>query len=65
MQVIAVFNAIEKSKSTKPEDIAKILRSESVSTTLGNISFDAAGDVVGSGFAMYKVQNGEFKSVQW
>ncbi len=50
--IIAIFNAIEKSKSTKPEDIAKILRSESVSTTLGNISFDEAGDVVGSGFAM-------------
>ena len=61
----ALFNAIEKANSTKGEDIGKMLRSESVSTTLGNISFDQYGDVVGSGFAIYQVQNGEFTAVDW
>ncbi len=63
--IIAVFNAIEKSNSTKGQDIGNMLRSESVSTTLGNISFDQYGDVVGSGFAIYQVQNAEFVSVDW
>ena len=60
-----LFNAIEKAKSTKGEDIGKMLRSETVSTTLGNISFDKNGDVVGSGFAIYQVRNGEFVPVEW
>ncbi len=63
--IMTVFNAIEKSKSTKSADIAKILRTENVSTTLGSISYDQNGDVVGSGFAMYKVVNGEFIVVEW
>ncbi len=63
--IIAVFNAIEKANSTKGEDIGKMLRAESVSTTLGNISFDQYGDVVGSGFAIYQVQNADFTAVDW
>ena len=63
--IISVFNAIEKSKSTKSVDIARTLRSENVSTTLGNISFDKSGDIIGSGFSMYTVKNGQFVTVQW
>ncbi|MCP4751976.1 MAG: branched-chain amino acid ABC transporter substrate-binding protein [Proteobacteria bacterium] len=63
--ITTVFNAIKQTKSTKAEDIAKVLRSQSVSTTLGNISYDKMGDVVGSGFSMYKVVNGKFVSVDW
>ena len=63
--IMTVFHAIEKSESTKAEDIAKVLRADSVSTTLGNISFDAKGDVLGSGFAIYKVINGEFVELKW
>ncbi len=63
--ITALFNAIEKSKSTKGQDIGNMLRSESVSTTLGEISFDQYGDVVGSGFSIYQVRNGEFVSVDW
>ncbi|MFH2130168.1 MAG: branched-chain amino acid ABC transporter substrate-binding protein [bacterium] len=63
--ITTVFHAIEKSKSTAAEEIAKVLRSDSVSTTLGNISYDSRGDVVGSGFAIYKVVNGEFEEIQW
>ena len=61
----AVFNAIEKAGSTDGEEIGKMLRSESVSTTLGNISFDQYGDVVGSGFAIYQVRDGAFAEVDW
>ncbi|MCP4751841.1 MAG: branched-chain amino acid ABC transporter substrate-binding protein [Proteobacteria bacterium] len=63
--ITAVFNAIEKSGSTKAKDIGKILRSESVSTTLGNISFDEKGDVVGSGFTIYRIDHGRFVNVKW
>jgi len=63
--ITTIFHAIEKSKSTDPEKIAAVLRSDSVSTTLGNISYDAKGDVVGSGLAIYKVVNGDFVEVEW
>lgn len=63
--ITAVFHAIEKAQSTEPEKIAEVLRSDSVATTLGKISFDEKGDVVGSGFAVYKVVNGEFVEVDW
>lgn len=63
--ITSVFNAIKRSNSTKAEDMAKVLRSESVATPLGDISFDKKGDVVGSGFIIYQVKNGRFVTVDW
>jgi branched-chain amino acid transport system substrate-binding protein len=62
---IALFNAIEKSGSVKPQDIAAKLKSEKVSTTLGDISFDQSGDVIGSGFSIYQVKDGIYEEVDW
>jgi len=57
---IALLNAIEKAGSTESAAIEKVLRSQFVDTTVGNISFDARGDAIGVGFSMYKVVNGEY-----
>ena len=57
---IALLNAIEKAGSTDSDAIEKVLRSEYVDTSVGNISFDKKGDAIGVGFSMYKVVNGEY-----
>ncbi|MFH1155526.1 MAG: branched-chain amino acid ABC transporter substrate-binding protein [Pseudomonadota bacterium] len=57
---LALLNAIEKSGSTKYDDIVKALRTESVDTPLGKISFDEKGDAIGIGFSVYRVANGAF-----
>lgn len=57
---LAIVNAIEKAKSTEYEAISKALRAEYVDTSLGSISFDAKGDVIGFGFSVFQVQNGKF-----
>ncbi len=63
--ISSVFKAIEQSNSTRAEDLAKTLKSEIVTTTLGDISFDERGDIVGSGFIIYQVKNGKFVAVNW
>ncbi len=63
--ITTIFHAIEKSESTEAAKLAAVLRSDSVSTTLGEISYDDKGDVVGSGFAIYQVTNGQFNEVSW
>lgn len=61
---LALVNAIEKSGSTNYDDIVKVLRTEFVETPLGNLRFDYRGDVIGSGFSMYQVQNGVYAEIK-
>lgn len=56
----ALANAFGKAESTSVQDMKAVLTSEEVQTPLGRISFDQSGDVVGAGFTMYIVKNGEF-----
>lgn len=56
----ALVNAIEKAGSTEYEALTKALRSNYIDTTLGNISFDGKGDVIGFGFSIFQVQNGTY-----
>lgn len=56
----ALLNAITKAKSTEYEAVCAALRSEYVDTSLGKISFDAKGDVIGFGFSIFQVQNGTY-----
>jgi len=63
--ISAVFAAIKKSNSLKPSVFSKTLRSNAVSTTLGNIHFDQNGDIIGSGFSIYQVQKGKFVAIDW
>ena len=58
---IALLNAIEKTGgNTDFEALSKALKSEYVETPFGKISFDAKGDPIGIGFAMYQVQKGVY-----
>lgn len=57
---LSLVNALEVSKSTKYEDITAALRGNFVETSLGNISFDAKGDVIGFGFSVFQVQEGKY-----
>jgi branched-chain amino acid transport system substrate-binding protein len=59
----ALLNAIDKAGSTDPEAIAKALKSETIDTTLGSITFDNRGDAVGVGFQVFQVQNGVYVEV--
>jgi branched-chain amino acid transport system substrate-binding protein len=61
---LALINAIEKSCSTKYEDIVKALRTEYVATPVGIIRFDERGDAIGVGFAMFQVQNGVYEEIK-
>ena len=58
--MLAIVNAIEAAGSTDPDAIVNALRSESVDTPLGSISFDGRGDATGVGFAVFQVQSGVY-----
>lgn len=57
----ALLSAVEKAGTvTDPDAIGKALRENLVDTPVGNIRFDEKGDMLGAGFSMYRVVNGEF-----
>ena len=58
--VLALANAVEKAGSLDYGAVSKALKSESVQTPIGNISFDERGDATGTGFSVFQVQNGIF-----
>ncbi len=57
---IAVLNAIEKAGTTDYAAVLAALKSEYVETSLGKISFDETGDVIGFGFSVFQVQDGAY-----
>jgi len=57
---LALANAIEIAGSLNYDDVSLALKSNYVNTPLGNISFDKNGDATGTGFSVYKVENGIF-----
>ena len=61
---LALLNAIEKAGSTDMSAVVKALQTENVDTPVGNIHFDAKGDAVGVGFAMYVVKDGVYVEVK-
>ncbi|MCD4721880.1 MAG: ABC transporter substrate-binding protein, partial [Desulfobacula sp.] len=58
--VLALANAVEKAGSLDYDKVSKALKSESVQTPIGTISFDERGDATGTGFSVFQVQNGIF-----
>jgi branched-chain amino acid transport system substrate-binding protein len=60
----ALFDAIRVAGSTDAAAIEKALRSNLVETSIGRIKFDAHGDAEGIGFAVYRVENGNFVEVK-
>lgn len=61
----ALVKAIEAGRSTDADQIKKQLQSQEVDTTLGKISFDQRGDIVGAGISLYQVKNGKFEDVNF
>ncbi len=57
---IALLKAIDIADSTDSFDIQMALRTNYFDTPLGSISFDYKGDVIGFGFSIFQVQNGEY-----
>ncbi|MBN1647573.1 MAG: branched-chain amino acid ABC transporter substrate-binding protein [Spirochaetales bacterium] len=57
---IAVLEAIKKAGSTDYDAVIKALKSNYVETSLGKISFDEKGDVIGFGFSVFQVKNGKY-----
>jgi len=57
---LALLNAIQKAGSTDFAALTKALKSESVDTPVGKISFDKNGDATGISLSMYKVEKGKF-----
>jgi branched-chain amino acid transport system substrate-binding protein len=62
--VLALLNAIEKSGSTDYDAVSRALKTEYVTTPLGDISFDERGDAIGVGFSMYQVRDGVYVEVR-
>ncbi|WP_300464911.1 branched-chain amino acid ABC transporter substrate-binding protein [Desulfobacula sp.] len=58
VQVLA--NAFKEAGSMGYDEVSKALKSETVQTPIGNISFDEHGDAVGLGFSVFQVKNGAF-----
>ncbi len=61
---LVMLNAIEKAGSTDLEALKKVLQAEKVDTPVGSINFDANGDAIGVGFAVYQVQDGQFVEIK-
>jgi branched-chain amino acid transport system substrate-binding protein len=52
--------AVEKTKSTEWKKVAATLRSGKFDTAIGQIGFDAKGDVVGPTYVLYVWKNGKY-----
>ena len=56
----ALLNAIEKAGTTDYKAVSNALKTYYADTPLGKIKFDAKGDAIGIGFAMYQVKDGVY-----
>ncbi|MCF8507007.1 MAG: branched-chain amino acid ABC transporter substrate-binding protein [Caulobacter sp.] len=52
--------AAEKAGSIEPKKVAEVLKKEKFDTVLGNIGFDAKGDVTAPGYVMYEWKAGKY-----
>ncbi len=60
----ALLSAIEKTGNTTDlATIKKYLQEDMIDTPMGQIKFDAKGDVIGAGYKMYEVKNGQFVEI--
>ncbi len=59
----ALLNAIEVAGTTDTDAVMEALRSETVATTVGSISFDDNGDAEGVAMSIFQVQDGVFVPV--
>lgn len=60
----AILEGIQIAGTTDFASVSKALRSNYFDTPLGRISFDARGDAIGVGFAVFQVKNGEYVEIK-
>lgn len=60
---MALLQAVEQAKSIDPYAVARMLRKHSTDTPIGTITFNPAGDVLGSGMVVYQYRNNEIREV--
>jgi branched-chain amino acid transport system substrate-binding protein len=60
----ALLNAIEKAGTTDYKAVSHALKTYYADTPLGKIKFDAKGDAIGIGFAMYQVKDGAYVEIK-
>jgi len=56
----AWVQAVEKAKTTDWKKVAEVLRTDKFDTAIGQIGFDAKGDVVGPTYVVYVWKNGKY-----
>lgn len=61
---VSLINALVKSNSEDSAKVASSLRSEKVTTTIGDVQFDKSGDLIGGGLTMYQVKDGKWVVIQ-
>jgi branched-chain amino acid transport system substrate-binding protein len=62
MEVFA--QAAKRANSTKMEDLAKVMRAEKFDTVIGNIGFDAKGDIIGPDYVVYVWKAGKYAEIK-
>ena len=60
----ALLEGIQVAGTTDFASVSKALRSNYFNTPLGRISFDARGDAIGVGFAVFQVKKGEYVEIK-
>jgi branched-chain amino acid transport system substrate-binding protein len=62
---LQVFKAAaEKAKSTKLDDMVKVLQSDTYKTVIGDIKFDKKGDIVDPKYVFYVWKSGEYEEAK-
>lgn len=56
-----LLTAIDKAQSTDPDKVAAVLKGQTFHTILGDLDFDAKGDVKEAGFVIWTVKDGKFQ----
>ena len=64
LAIQAWAQAVEKAGKTDTDDVSKALKSNKFETVLGNIGFDAKGDVTAPGYVFYIWKDGKYDYVQ-
>jgi branched-chain amino acid transport system substrate-binding protein len=55
--------AVAQAKSSDVDKVSKVMHSAKFDTVLGQIGFDAKGDVVGPGYVMFEWKNGKYEQL--
>ncbi|MEJ0000955.1 MAG: branched-chain amino acid ABC transporter substrate-binding protein [Verrucomicrobiota bacterium] len=56
-----LFTAMDKAQSTDADKVAAVLKSQTFQTILGDIDFNAKGDIKKPGFVIWTIKDGKFQ----